>query len=116
MQDFQASLIASFISVLIFSPTDVIRTKLNLKSQPITKMFNHIYKAEGIKGFYRGLAVSATATPLCTGLYFSLYEKMKISMHSIESTKISSNLAASIITGFICNTITNPLWVLKNRI
>lgn len=77
MQDFHASLVASLASVVIFAPFDVARTKLNLNNQPLPQLLSNIYKTEGVKGFYRGLAMSATTTPLSTSLYLSLYQKAK---------------------------------------
>lgn len=75
MQEFSASLTASLASVIVFAPFDVARTKLNLKNDPLPQLLKSIYKTEGVKGFYRGFAISATTTPLSTSLYFSLYSK-----------------------------------------
>ncbi|KAL4494587.1 hypothetical protein ABPG72_004489 [Tetrahymena utriculariae] len=116
MQDFHASLVASLASVIIFAPFDVARTKLNLNNQPLPQLLSSIYKTEGLKGFYRGLAMSSATTPLSISLYLFLYSKAKNFTKSHCENNILSNTVASVATGVVCNTITNPLWLLKTRI
>ena len=60
--------------------------------------------------------MSATTTPLSTSLYLSLYARLQKSIGEYSENATITNIGASLVTGVICNTITNPLWLLKTRI
>ena len=52
-------------------------------------------------------------------MYFTLFYKAKNYLNdnwSCQDKPIARDMMASFYTGFICNTLTNPLWVIRTRI
>ena len=63
--------------------------------------------------------MTAISIPLFHSLYFSIFYKIKrlLNEKGIPQTQqLFTNVAAAISTGFICDTLTNPLWVIRTRI
>lgn len=65
------------------------------------------------------MSVSLMTTPIASSLYFSIYEQLKTYLNNNLDEKnqfVENNMIASISTGIIVNTITNPLYLLKTKI
>ena len=124
METALAGAIAGLTTTFISVPFDVIKTRLQnntLKSSRyifITGLIT-IYKKEGIKGNYRGLAPTLMGYLPTWAIYFSLYESLKRETMDLHHKGYISNYAAysmSAMAAGICSTaITNPLWVIRTR-
>ncbi|CAD8149582.1 unnamed protein product [Paramecium pentaurelia] len=121
---FIAGLVGGFISVTVCHPLEVARSRLNL--QNATKSVNKyqgfintlcvIYKEEGLAGYYKGYRATAVANPIFHSLFFPLYKWNKeILENSYGICGFQNHLMATIITGFVCDLITNPLWLIRTR-
>lgn len=127
--DWSAGLVAGFASATICAPLDISRTRHMLLATTKShgniyyKGFLHtasrIYRDEGIRGLYKGYSVTAVSIPAFHSLYFALFYKAKESlseMKMFQNSEVLKNIVASFGVGVICNTLTNPLWVVRTRI
>ncbi|CAK75879.1 unnamed protein product (macronuclear) [Paramecium tetraurelia] len=121
---FIAGLVGGFISVTVCHPLEVARSRLNL--QNATKSVNKyqgfinslyvIYKEEGFAGYYKGYRATAIANPIFHSLFFPLYKWNKKTLEiSYGISGFQNHLLATIITGLVCDLITNPLWLIRTR-
>lgn len=71
----------------IFSPLDVVRTRLQVQGalgnttlpvyHGITGTLSRIYREEGLRGWFRGFAPAILTVPVFWSLYFPLYDRLK---------------------------------------
>lgn len=62
--------------------------------------------------FSIGYRATAIANPLFHSLFFPLYKWNKETMQSqFGLYGFQNHITATVITGFLCDLITNPLWV-----
>lgn len=128
LTDWFAGLTAGFVSVTVCAPLDLARTRqMLIATTPkferhysgFFSTLTHIYRNEGFKGLYQGYSVTAMSVPIFNSLYFSIFyhssQYFKTSVFGEKQQGIS-NLFSAVFTGFICNTLTNPLWVVRTRI
>ncbi|KRX10535.1 Mitochondrial carrier domain [Pseudocohnilembus persalinus] len=123
MDNLKASLTASIASVVLFTPLDTLRIQMSLQQQKITikQLAKNIFQQEGLKGLYRGLGISLMTQPISTSFYLTLYESIKnnLNQHTFfanSNNNYAQQAIASITTGAIVNTFTNPLWLIKTKI
>ena len=126
--DFFSGLLGGMISVIVLAPFDVARTRMAIMQ--ITKYgkdrysgfsgtFKKIYADEGWKGLFKGVRVSFVANSLYHSLWFTLYGKFKdFAKNSlkIKDEKYLVPMLASMISGWICELISTPFWMLRTRI
>ncbi|EGR27872.1 mitochondrial carrier protein, putative [Ichthyophthirius multifiliis] len=124
--DFFSGLTGGVISVTACAPLDIIRTRLNMMNSENSKIkytgfidaFKKIKKLEGLKGFFKGYNATIVSVPLFHSLFFTSYNYLKSQINQIYGNQnlALQHLVSSIISGLICDIITNPLWVVKTRI
>lgn len=126
--DWLSGLASGFVSVTACAPLDLARTRhmilatTNSYGQVNYKGFFHtlktIYSQEGFSGLYRGYNVTAISIPIFQSLYFTIFYKAKryFGEKMTQSSTLLVNIISAITTGFICDTLTNPLWVVRTRI
>jgi len=77
LADFLAGGFAGFCSVMFNNPIDVVKTKLQgldaAKYGGFAGAFSHIYRAQGIAGFYMGVAPRLARVILDVALTFTIY-------------------------------------------
>lgn len=79
-----------------------------------------IYKEENIRGFFKGAKSAVVSVPIFYALYFPIYEFSKTfySKKIYDDPKRINSVVYSLAatsTAFICDFITNPLWVVRIR-
>ncbi|KAM3134187.1 hypothetical protein pb186bvf_013705 [Paramecium bursaria] len=120
---FIAGLSGSLLSITVCHPLEIARTRLNLQSATISiGKYNgffdtlvQIMREEGFKGFYKGYQATAVAVPLFNAFFFPIYKYNK-EWYSTKGIEGSLNhLLATITTGFVCDFLTNPLWLIRTR-
>jgi len=67
--------------------------------------------ARGLPGFYRGLLPALATQPLYWGCYMPLYQALK----SEEELAWHHSMAAAWTAGAISTVVTNPLWMVRQR-
>jgi solute carrier family 25 folate transporter 32 len=116
---------AGIISTIICAPLDV--AKLRMQVQGALGIFRYtgsplrivrdIYKEEGVRGPYRGLLSGLITLPIFFGLYWPIYESMKVSLTDNTSISLPGvHILSAVVAEATANIITNPLWVIRTRI
>jgi solute carrier family 25 folate transporter 32 len=81
------------------------------------RIVRDIYKEEGIRGPYRGLLSGLITLPIFYGLYWPMYESMKVSLTNNTSISLPGvHILSAVVAEAAANIITNPLWVIRTRI
>ncbi|KZO94891.1 mitochondrial FAD carrier protein [Calocera viscosa TUFC12733] len=133
-----AGLVAGCIATLFTHPLDLLRTRFQVSSTPITggpgrailSSLGGIKARDGWKGLYRGLGPNLVGNIAGWGLYFMWYELLKRriaardpdSVHAAEGggreVRLSPGgyLLASAQASALTAVMTNPLWVVRVRI
>ena len=119
---------AGCTSAFITCPLDVVKTRL--QNQGPTSFRNHpysgtfltlrrIYREEGIRGNFRGLAPTLLGYLPSWAIYFSTYHRFKHmladKLHSSTQSPLVHMLSA-MGAGATSTISTNPLWVVKTRL
>ena len=85
------------LASVVCAPLDLVRTRMqviggiNNKQHPtitnprIVQSLQQIYLSDGIRGCFRGLGVTLATVPAFWGLYFPLYEKLKLTLFEAAS-------------------------------
>ncbi|KAK9323976.1 mitochondrial carrier domain-containing protein [Lipomyces orientalis] len=125
--------IAEFTSSVLWTPMEVVKGNMQLKSESKTggtwAMIKQMYQTQGLKGFYRGYWVGLAVFTPHSIVWWYTYEKMKIYLKSTNalneslagSTSSSLDLTASqyaiasAVSGTAAGTASNFLDVLKTR-
>lgn len=118
--------VAGASTAVFVCPLDVLKTRMQVQSLTaggprynIRGGLSHILKEEGIKGLYRGLSPTLLALLPNWAVYFTVYERLKISIADHFSDGKQSTrtyLASAICAGLATQIVTNPLWVAKTRL
>lgn len=76
-----------------------------------------IYKEEGFLGYYKGYRATSIIYPIFHSLFFSIYNfsKTKAEKYFGPESNILPYITASCVSGLICDTATNPLWLVRTR-
>jgi solute carrier family 25 protein 38 len=85
-----------------------------LKSFYFTARF--IWREEGIKGFYRGLAPACVRFVLSSAIYFSALHDLERIFSKHSTSKDFVNFWASLLAKVASGYMTNPLLVVKSRV
>lgn len=116
---------AGVICTFLCAPLDVAKVRLQVQGSLNIRKYNGnviqiihmIFKEEGIRGIFKGVGPALITVPLFWGVYFSVYNKMKI--YFKEKYDCSTHLGhvySAIIAGAVGDIITNPFWVTRTRI
>lgn len=124
-----AGSLGGLAATVLTHPIDMMKTRIQVqhafqvdKSRPLYKnsweAFRHILKNESIFAFYQGLTPNILGNTISWGLYFYLYALCKEYLQERNQGRpltSGSHLVASEFAGIITSTLTNPIWVCKNR-
>ncbi|KAI5809536.1 mitochondrial carrier protein [Peziza echinospora] len=128
---------AGFASGVVTCPLDVIKTKLQAQGGFIRHARQHperlsptrlmyrgftgtarmIWKDEGIRGMYRGLAPIILGYLPTWAVYFTVYEGCKDWLgHTEIKQQWVTHILSAMIAGGSSTICTNPIWVIKTRL
>ncbi|CAL4889047.1 unnamed protein product [Urochloa decumbens] len=131
--DLMAGSIAGGTAVICTYPLDLIRTKLAYQvkgavsagfreCKPSEQVYKGImdcvktiYRQNGMKGLYRGMAPSLYGIFPYSGLKFYFYEKMKSHVPEEHRKDIIAKLGCGSVAGLLGQTITYPLDVVRRQ-
>jgi solute carrier family 25 folate transporter 32 len=79
-----------------------------------------IYREENLRGFFKGTRAAVVTVPIFYSLYFPIYEEAKPFFAKLiykDPKKFDSVIytLSSVCSAFICDLITNPMWVVRIR-
>ncbi|KAL9397308.1 hypothetical protein Peur_011561 [Populus x canadensis] len=123
---------AGVIAATFVCPLDVIKTRFQVHGLPkldvaansfkgslIVSSLEQIFRREGLRGMYRGLAPTVLALLPNWAVYFTIYEQLKSFLCSNDEghhLSIGANMIAASGAGAVTAIFTNPLWVVKTRL
>ncbi|CAL0308493.1 unnamed protein product [Lupinus luteus] len=123
---------AGVIAATFVCPLDVIKTRLQVHGAPhlpnatvkgvgsvIVGSLEQIFRKEGLRGMYRGLAPTVLALIPNWAFYFTMYEHLKSLLLSDDGSHhlpVGANMVAASGAGAATIMFTNPLWVVKTRL
>ncbi|KAL7751759.1 hypothetical protein RI367_002758 [Sorochytrium milnesiophthora] len=115
---------ASFLTC----PLDVVKTRLQSSGSAQSRYRGTvhalitIWKEEGYRGWYRGLAPTMLGYLPSWALYFLVYDDLKRELGELVDSRdigwakgAPINIASAMGAGAVSTTATNPLWVVKTR-
>lgn len=120
--EFCAGALASFLTVLVFQPFDVLHLSHTLaeNGRKIEDTINIIYnggnkyhKRRGIANFYHALPVSLLVSVITYALYFPLNTYCKNENPFELENRYALYIMANLPPSFLCITLVNPLWIIK---
>lgn len=131
--DLAAGAIAGIVTSILLHPIDLLKTRLQVQDGVIHKEFSGLrnavsrtWQAEGLSGFYKGVAPACVGNGLSWGLYMFFYEQAK--RRRLASRTNSSagepvarlgpgdHMLAAWEGGTITTLLTNPVWLVKTRL
>jgi solute carrier family 25 protein 33/36 len=101
------------------SPLEVIKTKLQSRSLARASFLNVVrstWRAEGYRGFFRGLVPLLSAVLPGRALYFSVYTFCKENAASYPVSSHIIHVSAAAAAGIISQTMLSPIYVVKTRL
>ena len=132
LEQIAAGILAGTINALLMSPLDVIKSRMQVQSAmtlPSAQRYTGVWdslqsivRSEGILGYWRGYSASAVAVPVFWSSYFFLYEESKALLTPSDGRELSgfpriaSHSASALMAAICCDTLTNPLWVVRTRL
>lgn len=121
---------AGTIASCITNPLEVIKTQLQSSSVSETahgelaKVGRHpldiakrIFAENGVGGFFKGLKPTLVGIIPARSLYFFAYERTKKTLGQtiLPEGSVGNAIISGFSAGFVSNTVTNPLWMVKTR-
>ncbi|KAJ8878566.1 hypothetical protein PR048_019144 [Dryococelus australis] len=115
-------------STLILHPLDLIKIRFAVNDGITTttprylglrNAFATIFRQEGLRGLYRGVAPNVWGSGSSWGLYFLFYNTIKTWIQGGDVQKPLGpplHMLAAAQAGVLTLTITNPIWVVKTRL
>jgi len=124
---------AGLISSVVTCPLDVVKTRLqarggikvaagssNAQMEGLVGTLRGIWRLEGIRGLYRGLAPTIYGYLPTWAIYFTVYDSVKASLLKKRGVPEGQqdavvHMIAAMSGGATGTILTNPLWVIKTR-
>ncbi|CAN6469725.1 unnamed protein product [Victoria cruziana] len=119
-----AGVAATVASDAVFTPMDVVKQRLQLKSSPyrgVVDCVGRIMREEGLKGFYASYKTTVVMNAPFTAVHFATYEAakrmlMEISPGSANEERLLVHVTAGVAAGSLAGVVTTPLDVVKTRL
>ncbi|KAB5554420.1 mitochondrial carrier domain-containing protein [Coniochaeta sp. 2T2.1] len=128
-----AGAVGGFTSGVVTCPLDVIKTKLQAQGgfaavQKGRHVGHHkvyegligtarvIWREDGLRGMYRGLGPIIMGYLPTWAVWFTVYNKSKVTLSQHHDNPFVISFWSSIIAGASSTIVTNPIWVIKTRL
>ncbi|KAI0565028.1 Mitochondrial carrier [Gracilaria domingensis] len=117
--------IAGSFSATITCPMEVVKTHLQaskggsevaLAAKGPFSIARGIARAEGFKGFFRGLLPTLVGILPARATYFWAYATTKSSLSAKFGESPVVHMLSAAAAGISSNTLTNPIWLMKSRV
>jgi len=119
---FSAGSLAGGIGSIVGNPFDVLKTRLMAaegKDAPNMKqVVSHLYKQQGIQGFYRGIDANVMRAMVLNGTKMGCYDQIKkmISVSGIVPSGIPTHFCAAFGAGFFMACTVAPFDMIRTRL
>lgn len=117
--------IAGSFSATITCPMEVVKTHLQaskggseiaLSAKGPFSVARNIARAEGFRGFFRGLLPTLVGILPARATYFWAYATTKSSLSNRFGESPIVHMLSAAAAGVSSNTLTNPIWLMKSRV
>eukprot|EP00924_Labyrinthula_sp_SR-Ha-C_P003781 snap_masked-scaffold_3-processed-gene-4.12-mRNA-1 protein AED:1.00 eAED:1.00 QI:0/-1/0/0/-1/1/1/0/272 len=118
MEDFLAGGFAGAFGLLSVHPVDTVRIRMQNSTsanQTITSHFNRIFKHEGTKGLFKGVASPLLTCTIMNSILFFTYESTLKQLEKTRTPGISSVFLAGSVGGITAGLINSPTELVKIR-
>ena len=98
-----------------------VRQESRLYAGPIYRTLRHVWRTEGVVGFFRGFGATALRDAPHAGIYVATYERTKsvIGMIMGDTGKTKAlwiNATSGLVAGCVATTLTHPFDLIKTRV
>lgn len=117
--------IAGSFSATITCPMEVVKTHLQaskggsevaLQAKGPFSVARNIARAEGFRGFFRGLLPTLVGILPARATYFWAYSTTKTTLSNRFGESPVVHMLSAAAAGISSNTLTNPIWLMKSRV
>lgn len=117
--------IAGSVSATLTCPMEVVKTHLQasrggseiaMSARGPLAVARGIARAEGFKGFFRGLTPTLVGILPARATYFWAYSTSKATLSSRFGESSIVHMMSAAAAGVASNTLTNPIWLMKSRV
>ncbi|XP_068601823.1 solute carrier family 25 member 36-A-like [Brachionichthys hirsutus] len=76
-----------------------------------------IFRKEGLRSLFKGLGPNLVGVAPSRAIYFAVYAAAKERLNSVlEPDSKQVHIASAGMAGFVCTTLTSPIWLIKTRL
>ncbi|CAH4037015.1 mitoferrin-like isoform X1 [Pieris napi] len=108
--------LASLIHDAVSNPTEVVKQRLQMLNSPyrgVWECARHVYRAEGLRAFYRSYGTQVTMNVPFQAVHFVTYEWCQSRMNPTRGYEPRAHLTAGACAGALAAATTTPLDVCK---
>mmetsp|Transcript_34540 Transcript_34540/g.75390 ORF Transcript_34540/g.75390 Transcript_34540/m.75390 type:complete len:298 (-) Transcript_34540:48-941(-) len=118
LQRLLAGGVAGGISIAVFNPLDVVKTKLQASSMghSVSEVARNIWADRGVAGFWAGVQPNIARTFLVCAAELGTYDEAKTRIIAHRGDGVLTHTAASGIAGFASACTSTPADVVKTRL
>ncbi|POS83655.1 hypothetical protein EPUL_004474, partial [Erysiphe pulchra] len=120
-ESFIAGAFAGATATTATYPLDLLRTRLAAQgTEKIYRSLAHsvkqIYKSEGPYGFFRGLGAGVGQIVPQMGIFFSVYETLRLPMNTLHLPFSSGDASAGVLASVVAKTCVFPFDLVRKRL
>ncbi|KAH8369078.1 hypothetical protein KR009_000127 [Drosophila setifemur] len=107
---------ARIFAVTVVSPIELVRTKMQAQRQTYAQMLQfvrNVIALQGIWGLWRGLRPTILRDVPFSGIYWPIYEYLKLSLGSSSQPSLGLSFFAGVLAGSVAAVVTTPFDVVK---
>ena len=116
--DFKVGATSSLIACSIVYPIDVIKVQYQCQINSngvnigIINTIKYVYNKNGLRGFYKGFAMTSLTYPIFWGMYFQTGNLFRHEYCPFDDNQI---ILKSMISSFMASLVSNPFFTIKVR-
>lgn len=122
-----AGMSGGIVATTILHPLDLVKIRFSVSdgmaSRPQYRSIWHcateVFKADGVRGLYRGVTPNIVGNGLAWGFYFFYYNTFKVLLGDGSLNphlSVPKYLLCGCISGSLTLAMTNPIWITKTRL
>lgn len=105
------------IAIVLFNPTEVLKTQMQSSSGNVTmkEVAKKVWNKDGFKGFWAGLRPNVVRTFLVNGAEIGTYDESKLVFLESVGDGLVAHVSASFVAGLASACVSTPADVVKTR-
>jgi hypothetical protein len=116
-----SGLCAGVFASAALHPIDLVKVRMQVARGPSGGLLSEVrkvFRADGLKGFYRGVVPGLVGSGTSWGLYFFFYERIKARWaKEVQQEHLGTvaYMSSAVLSGATTVLFTNPIWLVKTR-